>query len=77
MSEQPKPLSLIYNKKSGFHAANKDEVYEQLVADLSTAGFEIQSFELSECMNFDQMMQEYFTTPSSSGECRGRGCCRW
>lgn len=58
MSEQLKPLSLIYNKKSGFHAANKDEVYEQLVADLSTAGFEIQSFELSECMNFDQMMQD-------------------
>ena len=67
MSEQLKPLSLIYNKKSGFHAANKDEVYEQLVADLSTAGFEIQSFELSESINFDQMMQE----------CRGRGCCRW
>lgn len=58
MSEQLKPLSLIYNKKSGFHAANKDEVYEQLVADLSTAGFEIQSFELSECINFDQMMQD-------------------
>ena len=58
MSEQLKPLSLIYNKKSGFHAANKDEVYEQLLADLSTAGFEIQSFELSECMDFDQMMQE-------------------
>lgn len=58
MSEQLKPLSLIYNKKSGFHAVNKDEVYEQLVADLSTAGFEIQSFELSECMNFDQMMQD-------------------
>ena len=58
MSEQLKPLSLIYNKKSGFHAANKDEVYEQLVADLSTAGFEIQSFELSECNNFDQMMQD-------------------
>ncbi|GEK45355.1 diacylglycerol kinase [Acinetobacter johnsonii] len=58
MSEQLKPLSLIYNKKSGFHAENKDEVYEQLVADLSTAGFEIQSFELSECMNFDQMMQD-------------------
>ena len=50
--------ALIYNKKSGFHAANKDEVYEQLVADLSTAGFEIQSFELSECINFDQMMQD-------------------
>ncbi len=58
MSEQLKPLSLIYNKKSGFHAANKDEVYEQLVADLSTAGFEVQSFELSECINFDQMMQD-------------------
>jgi len=29
-----------------------------LVADLSTAGFEIQSFELSECINFDQMMQD-------------------
>lgn len=58
MSEQLKPLSLIYNKKSGFHATNKDEVYEQLLADLSTAGFEIQSFELSECIDFDQMMQE-------------------
>lgn len=58
MSEQLKPLSLIYNKKSGFHAANRDEVYEQLVADFSTAGFEIQSFELSQCVDFDQMMQE-------------------
>jgi hypothetical protein len=26
-----KPLSIIYNQKSGFHAAQQDEVYEQLM----------------------------------------------
>lgn len=57
MSDLLKPLSLIYNKKSGFHAANKDEVYEQLVTDLSRAGFEIQSFELGDCVDFDHMMR--------------------
>ena len=50
MSEPLKPLSLIYNEKSGFHAADKDEVYEQLVADLSTSGFEIQSIFISVTM---------------------------
>ena len=70
MSEQLKPLSLIYNKKSGFHAANKDEVYEQLVADLSAAGFEIQSFELSGCTDFERMMQDVL---SRHGHLSNRG----
>ena len=47
MSEPLKPLSLIYNVQSGFHAANKDEVYEQLMTWLTAYGYDIQAFEIS------------------------------
>ena len=42
MDTDLKPLSMIYNEKSGFHANHKDEVYEKLMTIWTTHGFEIQ-----------------------------------
>ena len=58
MSLQTKPLSIIYNKNSGFHAANKEAVYEELVQVLSSHGYEIQSFELGQEASFDVLMDK-------------------
>ncbi|OTG79905.1 diacylglycerol kinase [Acinetobacter sp. ANC 5054] len=58
MSKQAKPLSIIYNKKSGFHAANKDEVYEELVRLLSEYDYEIQSFELGQESSFEELISK-------------------
>lgn len=58
MSLQTKPLSIIYNKNSGFHAANKEAVYEELVQVLSSHGYEIQSFELGQEASFDALMDK-------------------
>ncbi|MFH7765281.1 diacylglycerol/lipid kinase family protein [Acinetobacter sp. BSP-28] len=56
MSVSAKPLSLIYNEKSGFHAANKDEIYEQLMTNLTAYGYEIQAFEISAEADFNSFM---------------------
>lgn len=58
MSKHLKPLSLIYNEKSGFHATNQDEVYEQLMRDLTSYGFEIQTFEMSREGDFNHLMDK-------------------
>lgn len=58
MSEPLKPLSLIYNEKSGFHAANKDEVFEQLMTNLTAYGYEIQVFEIGAEVSFDHLMNK-------------------
>lgn len=58
MSVSVKPLSIIYNEKSGFHAANKDEIYEQLMTNLTTYGYEIQTFEISAEANFNSLMDK-------------------
>lgn len=58
MSESLKPLSLIYNEKSGFHAANKDEVFEQLMTNLTAYGYEIQAFEIGAEVSFDHLMNK-------------------
>ncbi|MCJ8162789.1 diacylglycerol/lipid kinase family protein [Acinetobacter zhairhuonensis] len=52
-----KPLSIIYNARSGFHASNKEEVYEQLLTYFTEQGFEIQAFELGEKNDFPALMQ--------------------
>lgn len=51
------PLSVIYNQKSGFHANHKESVYEQIMTLWSEAGFSIQSFEMRDEAQFQQMMQ--------------------
>ena len=58
MSISTKPLSLIYNEKSGFHATNKDEIYEQLMTNLTAYGFEIQTFEISAETDFNSLMEK-------------------
>ena len=58
MSKQAKPLSIIYNKKSGFHAVNKDEIYEELVRLLSEYDYEIQSFEIGQEPCFADLMHK-------------------
>ncbi|MDV2468511.1 diacylglycerol kinase family protein [Acinetobacter chinensis] len=61
MAEQLKPLSIIYNEKSGFHASGKEDIYEQLVAELTRYGFEIQSYEISSDPDFDILFQKVIT----------------
>ena len=68
MSEPLKPLSLIYNEKSGFHAANKDEVYEQLMTCLTTYGYEIQAFEISSEANFNHLMEKVILRHQQASE---------
>ncbi len=52
-----KPLSLIYNEKSGFHSANKDQIYQELINCLSAYGYEIQTFSLDSAKDFASLMQ--------------------
>ena len=56
MIQNLRPLSIIYNQKSGFHAAQQEDQYEALMAFWSQKGFEIQVFELNPHINFDEMM---------------------
>lgn len=58
MSNQAQPLSIIYNKNSGFHAVNKDEIYEELVRLLSEYDYEIQSFEIGKFETFAALMKQ-------------------
>jgi diacylglycerol kinase family enzyme len=60
MSEQFKPLSIVYNKKSGFHATHKTQVYEELIQIFSQYGFEIQSFDIEQYASFDELMAQVF-----------------
>lgn len=57
MNQNLRPLSIIYNQKSGFHAAQQDEVYERLMTFWTQHGFEIQVFELNQKVDFDEMMK--------------------
>ena len=70
MLNKTQPLSIIYNQKSGFHASNKDGVYEALVRFLTTYGYEIQSFEMSQVTSFKTLMQHVIhrhQTPNNLG----------
>ncbi len=70
MLNKTQPLSIIYNQKSGFHANNKDGVYEALVRFLTTYGYEIQSFEMSQVASFKTLMQHVIhrhQTPNNLG----------
>lgn len=61
-----KPLSIIYNARSGFHASNKEQVYEQLLTYFTEQGFEIQAFELGEKKDFPALMQSIIQRHQSS-----------
>lgn len=47
MKHSLKPLSLVYNVKSGLNANHRDEIYEQLLTIWSSHGFEIQVFDIA------------------------------
>ncbi|NNH77516.1 diacylglycerol kinase [Acinetobacter sp. ANC 5380] len=68
MSEPLKPLSLIYNKKSGFHAVDKDDVYEQLITCLTAYGYEIQAFEIGAEANFVNLMKKIILRHQQASE---------
>ncbi|OTG75406.1 diacylglycerol kinase [Acinetobacter sp. ANC 4169] len=68
MSVSVKPLSLIYNEKSGFHAANKDEIYEQLMTNLTAYGYEIQTFEISAESDFNSLMEKIISRHQQAEE---------
>ena len=53
-----KPLSMIYNEKSGFHANNHDEVYEQLMTIWTEHEFEIQVFDIASEPNVATLIQK-------------------
>jgi diacylglycerol kinase family enzyme len=57
VNQNLRPLSIIYNQKSGFHAAQQDEVYERLMTFWTQHGFEIQVFELNQKVDFDELMK--------------------
>ncbi|WP_038341965.1 diacylglycerol/lipid kinase family protein [Acinetobacter sp. A47] len=67
MASNVKPLSIIYNQKSGFHAAQQDEEYERLMTFWTQYGFEIQVFELSSQASFDEMMRQVLARHQQSG----------
>ncbi len=50
-----KPLSIIYNGKSGFHASDNEGVYEQIMTLFTHYDFEIQVFEEHD-MSFNTLM---------------------
>lgn len=56
MQQSSRPLSMIYNEKSGFHSANSDEVYEQLMTYWTECGFEIQVFDIASEKNISILM---------------------
>ena len=53
-----KPLSMIYNEKSGFHASNNEQIYEQLMTLWTELGFEIQVFDLASEQSIHVLMDK-------------------
>lgn len=60
MRKDLKPLSMIYNEKSGFHANKKEDIYEQLMTIWSAHGFEIQVFDIGSEPNIETLMKKVF-----------------
>ena len=58
MRKDLKPLSIIYNEKSGFHANRKEAIYEQLMTIWTAHGFEIQVFDISSELNIQCLMKK-------------------
>lgn len=58
MNKSLKPLSMIYNEKSGFHATKNDQVYEQLMTKWSDYGYEIQVFDIGSEANTQVLMDK-------------------
>ena len=60
MNQPLKPLSLIYNEKSGLNANHRDELYEQLLTIWTSHGFEIQVFDIASELSISTLMEKVF-----------------
>ena len=60
MQSALKPLSMIYNEKSGFHASHHDEIYEQLMTLWTSYGFEFQVFDIKAVRDIQSLMKKVF-----------------
>ena len=63
-----RPLTIIYNKNSGFHANHRDALYEEILTRLSVQRFEIQVLELHAALNLEQLMQTVIQRHQQSAE---------
>lgn len=69
MDTELKPLSMIYNEKSGFHANQKDDIYEKLMTIWTSHGFEIQVFDISSEPDIKTLMQKIFQRHAQYSDC--------
>ena len=65
MDTQLKPLSMIYNEKSGFHPSKSDDIYAQLLQIWHQHGFEIEVFDLGSEPNIQILMKKVFQRHSA------------
>ncbi|MFW1736581.1 diacylglycerol/lipid kinase family protein [Acinetobacter sp. ULE_I001] len=69
MDTELKPLSMIYNEKSGFHANQKDDIYEKLMTIWTSHGFEIQVFDISSEPDIKTLMQKIIQRHAQYSDC--------
>lgn len=58
MSNQSKPLSLIFNHKAGFRIQGPEGIYEQLIDIFSAQGYQTKAYEINDSQQFDKIMVE-------------------
>lgn len=68
MSNQSKPLSIIYNHNSGFRLLDQQENYKQLMEIFSTHGYQIKSYEINDSQQFTTIMAEVLLRHQQSVE---------
>lgn len=68
MSNQSKPLSLIFNHKAGFRIQGPEGIYEQLIDIFSAQGYQTKAYEINDSQQFDKIMVEVLEQHSASSE---------
>src|SRR5690606_20891328 len=68
MSNQSKPLSLIFNHKAGFRIQGPEGIYEQLIDIFSAHGYQTKAYEINDSQQFDKIMTEVLEQHLASSE---------
>ena len=68
MSNQSKPLSLIFNHKAGFRIQGPEGIYEQLIDIFSAQGYQTKAYEINDSQQFDKIMAEVLEQHLASSE---------
>lgn len=68
MSNQSKPLSLIFNHKAGFRIQGPEGIYEQLIDIFSAQGYQTKAYEINDSQQFDKIMVEVLEQHLASSE---------